>query len=88
MMTGQMPRRSVLLAGPVALSGCRHEGPYFGATTPPLRQRLLYANGNEPDVLDPGSYPGGTEMRGWARNALNEHHFKYVWIDRNWRASA
>jgi hypothetical protein len=27
-------------------------------------------------------------VRGWATNALNEHHFKYVWIDRNWRASA
>ena len=26
-------------------------------------------------------------VRGWAWNALNEHHFKYVWIDRNWRAS-
>jgi ABC-type oligopeptide transport system substrate-binding subunit len=24
-------------------------------------------------------------VRGWARNALNEHLFKYVWIDRNWR---
>jgi ABC-type oligopeptide transport system substrate-binding subunit len=26
-------------------------------------------------------------VRGWAWNALNEHHFKYVWIDRNWRSS-
>jgi ABC-type oligopeptide transport system substrate-binding subunit len=23
---------------------------------------------------------------GWAPNPLNEHHFKYVWIDQNWRA--
>ncbi|HEX2652176.1 MAG TPA: peptide ABC transporter substrate-binding protein [Xanthobacteraceae bacterium] len=26
-------------------------------------------------------------VRGWAYNALDEHHFKYVWIDRNWRPS-
>ena len=24
-------------------------------------------------------------VRGWASNALNEHNFKYVWIDRDWR---
>jgi len=24
-------------------------------------------------------------VRGWASNALNEHLFKYVWIDTNWR---
>jgi ABC-type oligopeptide transport system substrate-binding subunit len=26
-------------------------------------------------------------VRGWAYNPLNEHHFKYVWIDRNWTPS-
>jgi ABC-type oligopeptide transport system substrate-binding subunit len=24
-------------------------------------------------------------VRGWAFNPLNEHHFKYVWIDQKWR---
>ena len=29
----------------------------------------------------------GPYVRGWASNPLNEHHFKYVWIDQNWRPS-
>jgi ABC-type oligopeptide transport system substrate-binding subunit len=62
-MTRQVPRRSVLAAGPLVLARCGHDGRYFGRTSPPARQRLVYANGNEPDVLDPGTYSGGTEMR-------------------------
>src|SRR6266508_6176324 len=62
-MTRAIARRSLLTAGPVALASCGHVGPYFRATSPPLRQRLVYANGNEPDVFDPGTYAGGTEMR-------------------------
>ncbi len=59
----QITRRSVLAAGPLALAGCAHEGLYFGATSPPSRRRLVYANGEEPDVFDPGTFAGGTEMR-------------------------
>lgn len=62
-MTRQIARRTVLAVGPVALAGCARDGMYFGTTSPPGRQRLVYANGNEPDVLDPGTYAGGTEMR-------------------------
>ena len=62
-MTRPIPRRTVIGAGPLALAGCAAEGPYFGGTSPPSRQRLVYANGNEPDVFDPGTYAGGTEMR-------------------------
>ena len=62
-MTRTIPRRTVIAAGPLALAGCAYEGPYFGGTSPPSRQRLIYANGNEPDVFDPGTYAGGTEMR-------------------------
>src|SRR6266508_1048465 len=62
-MTRAIARRSLLTAGPVALASCGHDGPYFGTTSPPTRQRLIYANGNEPDVFDPGTYAGGTEMR-------------------------
>ena len=56
-------RPLVLTIAVSALAACGHDGPYFGATSPPARQRLVYANGNEPDVLDPGTYAGGTEMR-------------------------
>jgi ABC-type oligopeptide transport system substrate-binding subunit len=104
-MTRTLPRRTLLAAAPAALVSCRQDGRYFGTTGPPAGQRLVYANGDEPDTFDPGTYSGGTEMplipinfavssslvkpyvRGWAWNALNEHHFKYVWIDNNWRVS-
>ena len=55
-VTREILRRTVLAAGPRALAGCAHDGPYFGTTSPPSRQRLVYANGNEPDVFDPGTY--------------------------------
>jgi ABC-type oligopeptide transport system substrate-binding subunit len=61
-MTGNMTRRTLLAAGPAALASCG-EGVYFGATTPPGRQQRVYANGNEPDIFDSGTYAGGTEMR-------------------------
>ena len=62
-MTRQMPRRNMLAAASLALAGCRREERYFGTTSPPARQVLVYANGNEPDTFDPGTYAGGTEMR-------------------------
>ena len=62
-MSRPMPRRILLAAAPAALVACRQGGPYFGANRPPARQRLVYANGNEPDTFDPGTYSGGTEMR-------------------------
>ena len=62
-MTRQIPRRSVVAAGPLLLANCARDGPYFGTISRPYRQRLIYANGNEPDLFDPGTYAGGTEMR-------------------------
>jgi len=62
-MTDRLTRRMLLAAGPAVFACCGHEGPYFGATTPPGRQQLVYANGNEPDIFDPATYAGGTEMR-------------------------
>jgi len=58
-----IPRRTMLAAGPVVLASCAHDSAYFGAAAPPSRQRLVYANGNEPDAFDPGTYAGGTETR-------------------------
>ena len=62
-MTRTLPRRTLLAAAPAALVSCRQDGRYFGTTRPPAGQRLVYANGNEPDTFDPGTYSGGTEMR-------------------------
>jgi oligopeptide transport system substrate-binding protein len=63
MISRTVPRRALLAVGPAALVSCRQSGRYFGANRPPARQRLVYANGNEPDTFDPGTYSGGTEMR-------------------------
>src|SRR5437764_10074509 len=62
-MSRTVPRRTLLAAAPAALVSCRQNGQYFGTTRPPARHRLVYANGNEPDTFDPGTYAGGTEMR-------------------------
>src|SRR5262245_61765979 len=59
----QQVRRRALFAAPAALVSCARQGLYFGRTTQPKRNRLVYANGNEPDVFDPGTYASGTEMR-------------------------
>lgn len=45
---------SFLTAGALVLSiGCASRQDYFGRTTPPTRQRLVYNNTAEPDSLDP-----------------------------------
>jgi oligopeptide transport system substrate-binding protein len=62
-MTRMVPRRTLLAAAPAALVSCSQDRQYFGTTRPPARHRLVYANGNEPDTFDPGTYAGGTEMR-------------------------
>src|SRR4051812_27259640 len=36
----------------------RHRKPYFGRTTPPASQRLVYSNGEEPSSLDPAQSIG------------------------------
>ena len=47
-----------MLATPLALAGCATAGTYFGKTTPPQRQRLVYSNGEEPASLDPAQSVG------------------------------
>src|SRR6266567_3063392 len=50
----RVPRRSILGLSPVVLAGCRAEGgEYFGRTTAPSNQRLIFENSFEPDTLDP-----------------------------------
>ena len=53
MRSRPVPRRTLLAAAPAALVSCMHGGPYFGTNRPPACQRLVYANGNEPDTFDP-----------------------------------
>ena len=51
--------RRAVVAAPLALAGCGTASPYFGRTTPPGSQRLVYANGEEPSSLDPAQSVGG-----------------------------
>src|SRR5215813_8543301 len=55
----QLSRRC-LLGAPLALAGCATAGPYFGRTTPPSSQRLVYSNGEEPASLDPAQSVGAS----------------------------
>jgi len=59
-MNAPVPRRS-LLAGPLAFAGCAGASPYFGRTTPPGFQSLVYSNGEEPSSLDPSQLVGNGE---------------------------
>ena len=56
-MSSAISRRNVL-AAPLALAGCATASPYFGRTTPPASQRLVYSNGEEPSSLDPAQSVG------------------------------
>ena len=56
-MSPRISRRHVL-ASPLALAGCAGASPYFGKTTPPTSQRLVYSNGEEPGTLDPAQSVG------------------------------
>jgi hypothetical protein len=47
-------RRNFLATGSPALAACSAvDGEYFGRTTPPSSQRLIFGNGFEPETLDP-----------------------------------
>ena len=41
------------IAAALLLTACGRDSRYFGNTTPPARQRLVYANTGEPATLDP-----------------------------------
>ena len=42
-----------LIVAALLLTGCQRDSRYFGNTTPPAGQRLVYANTHEPATLDP-----------------------------------
>ena len=47
-------RRNFLFGAPLALAGCtRARSEYFGKTTPPTTQRLVFECGSEAGSLDP-----------------------------------
>ena len=57
-----IPRRRVLAAGPLALAACGRREPYFGKSTPPTRQSLIYEIGGEPSSLDPATSLDASEF--------------------------
>ena len=52
-MNVRIPRRAVLGLGPVTLASCGRREPYFGKSTPPRSQTLIYEFAGEPRTLDP-----------------------------------
>ena len=60
-MNVRIPRRAVLGLGPLTFASCTRLEPYFGKSTPPRSQTLIYDLGGEPSGLDPATALGGTE---------------------------
>src|SRR6266540_325325 len=60
-MKTRFPRRAVLGLAPMALASCGRREPYFGKSTPPPTQTLVYENGGEPSGLDPATCLGNSE---------------------------
>src|SRR5262245_17834195 len=58
-------RRTLLGFGSIALTSCRNPEPYFGESTPPATQTLIYELGREPGSLDPAASLGGSEVEVW-----------------------
>jgi oligopeptide transport system substrate-binding protein len=64
-MNVRIPRRAVLGLGAATLASCTRREPYFGKSTPPRSQTLIYDLGGEPGSLDPTTSNGGTEYNVW-----------------------
>jgi oligopeptide transport system substrate-binding protein len=60
-MNVRIPRRAMLGLGTVTLASCTRREPYFGKSTPPRSQTLIYDLGGEPATLDPATSFGGAE---------------------------
>ena len=60
-MNARVSRRAVLGLGPVTLASCARRKQYFGKSTPPRSQTLIYDLGTEPGSLDPATSLGGSE---------------------------
>ena len=59
-MISPITRRQAL-AAPLAFTACTRREPYFGKSTPPRSQTLIYDLGGEPGSLDPATALGGNE---------------------------
>src|SRR5690348_14787213 len=57
-MNRRISRRQMIPA-PLGLAGCADASLYFCKTTPPVQQRLVHSNGEEPSSLDPSQSVGG-----------------------------
>jgi oligopeptide transport system substrate-binding protein len=55
-------RRELLGVGSAALASCGRREPYFGKSTPPRTQTLVYEIAGEPGSLDPATCLGNTEV--------------------------
>src|SRR5215813_12075171 len=60
-MNVRIPRRAMLGLGTVTLASCTRREAYFGKSTPPRSQTLIYEIAGEPGSLDPATALGGTE---------------------------
>ena len=57
-----MRRREFVAGATLALTGCsQSEEEYFGNTTPPSRQHLVFENISEPETLDPAKTQTASE---------------------------
>jgi ABC-type oligopeptide transport system substrate-binding subunit len=65
-----LSRRALLGFGPGALASCSSRGDYFGKTTPPRSQTLIYEISSEPSSFDPATMLGTGEST--MMNALLE----------------
>ena len=59
-MISPITRRQAL-AAPLAFTACSRREPYFGKSTPPRSQTLIYELAGEPGTLDPATSFGGSE---------------------------
>ena len=66
---------AVVLASAMFVTACSTGGQYFGKTTPPDRQRLVYQNAAEPETIDPAKSTGVPESH--IQDALFEGLTKY-----------
>jgi len=64
-MNTRIPRREMLGLGSLALASCGKPEPYFGRSTPPSKQTLIYEIGAEPSGLDPATCLGASESYIW-----------------------
>ena len=71
-MKTRLPRRTVLGFGSMALASCGRREPYFGNSTPPPTQTLVYEIAGEPSSLDPATCLGIGNCEGQVMPALFE----------------